>query len=390
MKRPVALPMLLLVVSCGDDKPGFWDDRPVDGQYRVTIEQSKNTCNDAAFDPQATSIIDMFLRPDGLYDLRHGNFWVPIPFTVSGLPRPGGNVDYGEKWKSGGDEYSYSIKGTVTPDAMDLDVVYRGTDDCVQKLRLYGAPRPLLDPTALDGDYTLSRTDLGLVCSDEAGTPGTSWKTVNGIYSPRPDLVIFRLSDGTSFMPTPPDEQGLVEWYGTYYFPMGFFTLELQSWLKGKYGPDDVDLTLGFWPPGQDPAASDCTVQARFKGQKRIPSLEGIDNDYRARFHYLNGCAEEAKDQDVTDQGALRLVAQDDGSIQLFDPVNVVLLRNDGGELSADIGSAEEGYVGSYRGSLSPPLISYRAEYTLFDENGQAACTFVEEVTEGHGRYVFE
>jgi len=391
-KLGLVLFLAAVLAACGDDEPGFWDERPVDGQYRVTISQQKNTCAEDGPGADETAIIDMFLRTDGRYDLRHGVWWLPLDFTVSGLDRPGGNIDHEKKWKSsdGKTTYSYALRGTVTPDEMDLRVEFHGTKGCVEKLTLRGPPRGLLNPEALDGYYVLETTPYGYVCGGDPGVPGAAWNTMATISAPTADNVWLKLADGTYLNPSPPAADGSVDWQGVLYFPMGFFTLELEASLAGHYGPAAVDLVLDYAIPEQMGGDPECLVRTAYDGRKRLPTVAAIDNEYRARITVINGCTDDGVVRTEVSESELRLLGQSGGRIELWDSLNHVLLDNDDGRLSADFGGIAEGFTASYRGTLSPPLLEYEAEYALLDEAGAIVCTLTERVERGHGRYVFE
>ncbi len=387
-----ALALVFSLSACGDDGPDFWDDRPVDGQYRVTVSQQRNTCAEDGPGPDETAVIDMFLRTDGLYDLRHGVWWLPLDFNVEGVARPGGNVDHERTWKSGDGKttYRYAIKGTVTPDEMDLKVEFRGTKDCIEEITLRGPPRGLLDPAQLDGYYVLATTPFGYVCGGDPATPGETWNTMAAITAPAADNVWLKLHDGSYLNPAPPAADGSVDWQGVLYYPLGMFDLPLDATLQGRYGPADVDLVLGYRFPGQEGDGVDCRMLTAFKGVKRLPSVASVDNEYRARFTVTHDCTEDGSTVSEVSEGQLRLLGQSADRIELWDAVNHVLLSVDGDSLSADIGGVAVGFTGSYRGTLTPPFLEYRAEYVIFDEAGSPACSFSEIVERGHGRYVFE
>ena len=383
--------LTLTLAACGDG-PKFWDDRPVDGQYRITISQQRNTCAKEGPGPDEKAVVDMFLRTDGLYDLSHGVWWLPLDFTVEGIDRAGGNVDHEKKWKSqdGKTTYSYAVKGTVTPDEMDLKVEFNGTNDCVEKLTLRGPSRGLLDPEALDGYYVLATTPLGYVCPGDPEAPGETWNTMATISAPALDNVWLRLADGSYANIAAPDADGNVDWQGKLNYPMGMFDLPLDATLRGHYGPADVDLVLGYKFPNQEGEAADCQVLTAYQGRKRLPTVATVDNEYRVRYTVTHDCTEDGTTKSEVSESQLRLLSQPGGRIELWDAVNHVLLLNDGGSLSADIGSVADGFTGSYRGTLAPPLLEYQAEYVLYDEAGSPVCSMSERVERGHVRYVFE
>jgi len=390
--RSLVITVTLTCAACGGSEDRFWDDRPVDGQYRITISQQKNTCAKDGAGPDETAVVDMFLRTDGLYDLSHGVWWLPLDFTVEGINRDGGNVDHEKKWKSEGSDttYRYTIKGTVTPDEMDLKVEFWGTNDCVEKLTLRGGPRGLLDPADLDGYYVLATTPLGYVCGDGQETPGDTWNTMATISARTPDNVWLKLADGSYLNPSPPDADGNVDWQGVLHYPMGMFELQLDATLTGHYGPSDVDLVLGYKYPGQPEEEADCQVRTALRGHKRLPTIDSVDNEYRARITITHDCTEDGVPVTEVNETQLRLLGQSGDRVELWDSLNHVLLSNQSGELTANLGSVADGLMASYHGTLAPPLVDYRAEYVVIDEAGFPVCSLSERVENGHGRYVFE
>gem|GEM_PF-7049696 len=378
------------LVSCGDDEKPFWDGRPVDGPYYVTLQQLKNECYGMEPDEDTVIIVDMFLRDDGLHDLRHNSFWLPGPMNVEAVTRDGGNIDHTYAWTTYDDERrDLKIKGIVTPDIMELTFTYRGADDCREKVRLAGTPRPLTDPTALDGTYVLDMRSWGEACGTETHQASEPWKNLHYIYQIPSQRLWMVMDGGFYFSPDPPGDDGTVDWQGDIYLPMGFFDLEFEASLTGNLTTLDVDLALEHWPYGETSDSTDCTSLYTMEGVKQIPSLDQVDNIYRGRFRVTDGCAEAGEEGSWDLHSTIRLTTLDATTVRATDPAGPVNLTFDGMNLSADLGDPSSGYTITYRGRVDPPHLDYSIDYVVY-EQGVEKCALNARLTGAHARYVFE
>lgn len=392
MKLLNVLAITLFVSGCGSEpepKPKFWDGRPVDGYYRVQISHLKNTCGDSMPSATARPFVDMYLRDDGLYDIRQGSLDIPLPFTLEGVDRTGGNVDHEYSYTSNGTEYSFSVSGIVTPDEMDLVVWMHGYPDCIIERQLVGTPWPLADPEALEGFYDITSTSLGDTCAGAERVVGAPHNGTITVSESIESGIWFSASDGWKLNPDAPDIDGNVSWQGQMLINAGFFNLSFETTLNGFYGPHDVQLLMNVWQLGETPDTTTCSAETSLVGKKWLPSVTDIENDYRGTYVIHDGCAAE-NEQDSTFAGGLRLVPQPDGTVEMWDGFGIWKLSNTDGDLYGQFGSPSDGWLATFAGTSAPPYLSYSIRTIVYDENRIAKCTYEASLTNAHVRYVFE
>lgn len=393
MRVMSALCAVLFFGACGDDirpEQKFWDDRPVDGYYRVQVSHLKNTCGDGMPSTTARPFVDMYLRDDGLYDIKQSSLDIPLPFTLEGVARPGGNVDHEYSYVGSGEtEYSFTLSGIVTPDSLDLVAWMHGYPDCEIERHLVGTPWPLADPEALEGFYDITSTSLDNTCAGSERVVGAPHNGIITISESLESGIWFSASDGWKMNPDAPDADGNVSWQGQVLINAGFFDLPFETTLNGFYGPSGVQLLMNMWELGETPDTTTCSFETSLIGQKWLPTLTEIENDYRGTYVIHDGCAP-ATEQDSEYAGGLRLVPQPDGTVELWDVFGKWSLSNTDGDLYGQFGSPQEGWLAIFAGTVAPPYFSYSIRNIVYDANRVAKCTFEMSLTNAHVRYVFE
>ena len=116
MRMTTLVALCLTAAGCGGvpESKRFFDDRPVDGFYRVHITETENTCNDRDLDPDAPDpLVEFYLRDDGLYDVRHDSDNIPGPRSIEDVDRTGGVIDHHLSYMNSLD-WDYGLVGTAS------------------------------------------------------------------------------------------------------------------------------------------------------------------------------------------------------------------------------------------------------------------------------------
>jgi len=389
LKRTVALAAILSTISCGSDKRASAPPIPVDGMYRYALERTRNTCSDQlAMEEGRAGYLDVLARLDGTFDLRHGNAYLPLPFKVEGVELAGSEVDHADTWTGGGGtEYAYSVRGTISPTALDVEIWFRGVDRCEMEIRMTGTPFPVADPNDVEGYYAMHVSSLGDPC--DANATEVEWNGVSTFWATLDDDIRAALFEPVTVTLGP---RGLpdVDWQGTIAYPMGFFSLDLEATLTGTYGPSAVDLAYDQWAPGDGPATTECRSQYQLNGAKRLPSLTAVDNDYRVHYAATDDCTEDPTERTWAANEGAQLITQPDGSVWLRDRYSDILLTEDAsGAFTGTQGSVAEGYTLERTVRVSPPDLSATYLFTKYAADGTADCT-IRLDAQGLPRYVFE
>lgn len=386
--KGMALLTLTVSAACGGKDGPAPPPIPVDGLYRYTLERTRNTCSDETAMQEGTrGYIDVFARMDGLFDLHHGNVYLPLPFTVEGVSLAGSAVDHQDTWDGSDTEYAYSIEGTVTRDALDLSIWFRGVKRCEQDLRMTGMPFPIADPDDIEGYYSSTVTALGDSC--DAGAAATEWNTVSTFWETGDGDIRATFFDYVTVTLGPRGGTD-VDWQGTVPFPMGFFSIDLEATLSGTYGPHGVDLRYEQWNFGEGPSTTDCRALYEIAGAKRLPSLAAIDNDYRVHYEVADGCTDDPDQRSWDAEETARVTTQPDGGLWLQDRFSDVLVLPDGADTyTGSQGAPEQGATLVRTLRIAPPDLSATYVYTAYAEDGTAACTIRVDAS-GLPRYVFE
>ena len=381
------LPCALLAAACGDD-PQTGAAAPVDAVYRARVQGIENSCDEDAIPDDATALLDVMARSDGTLNVSHRSTWIPGPALYRGVSRQDGRIDLA---LSIADElevqYAQTASGTITAESVDLIVTSENrrwngdtSERCVRKVRVTGTPRPFADPEALDGKYVLTANPFGYACPGDPPreeSPARNLTLDADEY--HHDRFVFFLG-GLRFGPEIAHGGGAVDWKGSLFIDAGFFPIELEGTMKGEFTASAADFALEYGLYG-DP--SGCTFLERYRGAKRIPSVDAIDNDYRAEYRGRDDC----RGLDIDFEGTIQLIGQPDGSIVLDEFGYTTDFAAADGVLSYDYGSEEMGEVLTIRGNAEPPSLSYAVDYKALLEDG-SWCAITYQVS-AQARYVF-
>lgn len=382
-----------LLSACESAPPG-----PIDAIYRVHVEELENTCNDFTIPSDITALLDVFLRSDGGNDLRWvtpGSLWVPQEFTyVNVRPADDGRVDHVEIWNPAPERsYERSAVGTLTRDDVDLELTVNSDYwdgekrvPCVRRARIAGSPRPIFDPESHDGRYRVLVTSYLRTCPGDAEpSPDGSWYMVMDVSPFAADKTSFTIEDANrnilKFIPQMPITGDMMDWEGGMFIADGGGITQLEGKVRGTLDPDAIDLTIVF---RLEDDTSGCEYRYDLTGAKRIPSLDSVDNEYRATYYLHDDCDgwEETYEApvDVVEQPDLGLIDIKDAEIS-----STVGLAD--GEISASFGSEADGWVMTYAGRLDPPHLSYTIEDRFYSGVYNRWCTISLEVN-GVTRYL--
>lgn len=385
MRRSCACLTLALFACSGEPE---LPDRPVDMQFRASVEQLENSCGDAdnyQNESGATAVVDVFLRSNGNVNISNWSWLVPGRGTYEDIVLKNGRIDHTLKVATSteGKTYDHRLTGTVTQEAVDIELAVPArswtTDgDCVRRVRIAGAARPLLDPNALDGAYKVLIADHGFACPGEKRVEGAAeGGTLVRVDHYASDKAAYQLGQ-LSFGGSVPDENGILDLEGPLF--LGGF-IELQGTVKGLFTPAEVDIAVDYGLFG-DPTG--CTFLFEAKGAKRIPSLEAVDNEYRVAIAMDDQCGFGLEPS----ESSAEIITQSDGKVVLVDPyLGVATEAQADGSLAYTSGSEEDGAVLTVKATAAPPRLDYSIEYR--ELQGADWCT-VAYTAAGHVRYVFE
>jgi hypothetical protein len=376
--RPhVAAIAVALVGACTEaGAPDF------DGEYRVSVEQTANTCDAGTIgDGTAglTTRLDLFRRSDGTYDLRWVDGWVPAELAFAG-------VDLGTGQVADGIGTASQAVGEVEPDAIDLELVHRGTrlDDgapCERRVHVRGRRRPMFELDGVDGRYIVAVEHRGGTCAD-----GTAIAAA-GAWNMRMEVLPFR-DDRTSVV-IEDLHGGLLRFWieplggggGVHLTRDVFFAADRESItpldgiVEGTIEPDRIALTARIVAT-DDPSA--CETSYAISGSRWLPSLTSVHTEYRTTYRMTDTCDPSYQ---VTYEDVALAVGQVDGRLDLIDREIQSTVLLDGATVSAAFGP--DGSL-TYRGTVGPDRASYVVEdrYTVLGHD----CVFALTV-DGAARY---
>jgi hypothetical protein len=337
---------------------GCTDPATVDGQYRVAVEETENTCNDVPLDtstPGLTTRLDLFRRSDGLYDLHWLDGWIPDAYALTGID-----------------------PGNVTDRSIDLELVARGAA-CERRLSVHGVKRPMFDPDTVDGRYIITIDNRGATCADGTTIAATGpWNMRMEVLPFRDDrtsVVIEDLHGGMlRFWIEPIGVDGSIQLTHDVFFAAGADSLtSLDGTVTGTIVPDSVELAAQIF--GKDDPKR-CVTSYAITGHRWLPSADSPDAEFRTRYRATDSC--DPTYEDVHEDVGFA-VAQADAEIDLIDRDVQSTVGFDGLHLGAPLGSSL-----TYLGTLTPSRASYVVEdhYTF----GGQACVASLEV-DGSARY---
>jgi hypothetical protein len=375
MTKTAAL-ALLVATACTDDR----DPIQVDGQYRVTIEQTANTCNSFALGSGAaglTTRLDLFRRSDGTHDLHWVDGWVPADFAFS-------QVDLGEgsvRHDVGGE---MEVVGDVTGDALDLELVHRSTrhdtgEPCERRAVVQGAKRPMFSPDSVDGRYIVTVEHRGATCANGEVIPPTgAWNMRMEVLPFRDDRASVQIEDPSGgmlrFWIEPIGQGGAIRLTRDLFISADDWGVtRLDGTVGGTIMPERVDLSAEIFG-SDDPDA--CVTSYAISGRRWMPSTTSLDSEYRTTYRLTDTCNPSF---DVAYEDIVIAIGQSDGRLDLIDHEVQSTLKLDGGTIAA-IDSDDL----TYRGTITPDHASYVVEgrYT----SAGRACVVALEV-DGEARY---
>jgi hypothetical protein len=400
MKRfAIFIVLSALAVSCGEDKEKrkwdkFRDDRDVDMIYKVVIEILDDECMGSKPAEGPAYQVDVFRRMDGFYDIRHNNYFIPGPRPAKKLKRNRGVFDVKEDYPlpyAPDTTHPFELYGVATYDLVDFVAKEKGRDDCKQASRVVGEPRPLGDPAELDGFYLVDYANWGYVCSQEeidalSDEPEAAFRDVSNLDVKDDGGLMYWINNTWVFILDPLGESGVVDQEVILLNADSFS--EFYAEVVGTVKPDRVELVMLQWAPYTTPEDTDCASLYTFVGQKRIPSLTAVDGDYGAHFDIYDSEARGTEDDPTEWTLEANVTLVDYGEVVgLRDPGGLVYLTPNGDTWESVQGSVEEGAMLTYSVTIAPPLVSYNAEFSTYNEEGVKQSSFRLTV-EGHTRYL--
>jgi hypothetical protein len=328
----MAMAAMAAMTACAENH-----EQGLDGEYRVAITQTVNTCSDATLDtsaPGLTTRLDLFERSDGRYDLRWVDGWVPDDFALTA-------VDVGSL-------------GQVSYDSLDLTLVHRGTrldtgEPCERRAVVRGVRRPMFDSDSVDGRYIVSFENRGGTCADGTTVAAT------GAWNMRMEVLPFR-DDRTSVM-IEDLQGGLMRFWIE---PIGsggpvalthdvFFAtshdsiMQLDGTVDGTIEPDHVELAAEIVAK-DDPRA--CRISYAITGSRWIPSATSIDAEYRTSYRMTDSCDPSG---DITYEDVGFAVEQAGDRLDLIDKVIQSTVAFDGSSITGS----------GYSGTVTPDHTAY-------------------------------
>lgn len=372
--RSFSIAALLAASACAETAPSS-----LDGEYRVAIVQTSNTCSSATIgddSPGLTTRLDLFRRSDGLYDLHWVDGWVPDDFAFSGVDIGDGQIQHGLGSPS-------EVTGLVTPDELELELVYRAVRSdthqaCERRAAVRGHRRPMFAADSVDGRYIVTVESLGGTCPDGTSVPPAKpWNMRMEVLPFRDDrtsVVIEDLRGGLlRFWIEPIGHGGAVHLTHDVFFSATMDNItQLDGTVEGSIEPTRVTLAATTYDKN-DPSA--CATSYVISGRRWVPSASSVDAEYRTRYRITDTCA---PSNNATYEQVADAVAEDDDRVDLINNVIQATVSLDGATIATSGGSP------SYRGTVTPDRAAYVVE-APYTSNGMG-CMFSVEV-DGAARY---
>jgi hypothetical protein len=362
--------LLVALAACTEESEA---PRVFDGEYRVSIVETSNTCgldSLGASAPDITTRLDMFQRSDGLFDLRWPDAWVPTDFTFTAVELGDGSIRHG----IGG---ANEVIGTISNDKLSLQLVARTVlldgRSCEKHATVRGERRPMFSPDSVDGRYLVTIDHVGGTCPDGTTIAARgAWNMRMEVLPFRPDRTSVLISDPEGgmmrFWIEPIGRGGPVQLTRDVFFTSnGSSITPLAGTVEGTIKPDRVELAASI---SAKDSPSACTESYRITGQRWIPSMSSVE--YRATYRMTDSCDPA---YNVVYEGTAFAVPQADGRVDLIDNETQSTVSLDGANLTAPQ---------AYRGTVTRDHTSYVVEdpYTW---NGRD-CLFTLAV-DGTARY---
>lgn len=412
MRRFIALCIVACPLTACDILTIGRDDDLVDGPYTVALTEIRQTCYDVAADgtlsaepflddaiPDEAAEIDVFLRPDGLVDLRHSSKWLPGSLdggVIERIDRAAGrdlrSVDQARTTETRFSTTTVSVKGRITPETLSLaftDVYIDKRNHCTSVTRADGFRRPVADPEAVDGYYHATLSEWGHSCpAAGAGDPArVSAGRISAAETPEGELLISMNDGALSFTVPMPDATGKIVGtrpiHGLNRYDDGIpFPVDVTGTVDGTIDENGIRFSLTYAETGD---AAGCGAVIRATGPRLRPSKRTFVNDYRMEFAIEGSCLSAP----TAELGVTRIEPGPDGTF---------ILRDIG--LAGTVAIDEEGVVSARSGDLAtdgqkvvidgfsaPPDLSYVVNVRLRDPFGNE-CSYA-VTADGTARYVF-
>jgi hypothetical protein len=413
MKRFTALCSVAFALIACDAENISHDGDPVDGPYTLALTKIHETCydltdgiradvpsSDKDFEDAAAEV-DVFLRPDGLVDLRHSSNYLPgsLDGVIERIDRSAGrdlkSVDQTRTVKSEYSTIGMTAKGRITPDILLLDFTETYLDahnDCTFTVHAEGFRRPIADATAFDGYYNVTVESWGDSCSPPA--EDAIRPSVEGRVSVKETMdgqLDINLNDGmlAFTIEMPPEGADVTsiahigEMRTLQHDPFGGLApATLQGEAGGIIGPK---RGISFIAVIKDSADPDCRTTIKIVGNRLAPNLTATENDYRMSFDLSGDCISEPR----TKLGITTVVANPGGALAVTDLGGEFDATIKDGVLKGSVGSlAEDGYEMTVDGVSAPPNLDYTVHVRQQDPFTGSACSLTVKAS-GTARYVF-
>lgn len=398
MKR---LPILLFcyVAACSQSDSSDWPTWPVDAIYQTEINLIEETCGRETLRESWSGLYEAFLRPDGLYDLQpYYDGRASWPPSFQGVELVDGKIDHETTWRDGatGNTHPITAKGSLSHDALDI-VIDFGWDTkaempapCHQVIHVTGRPWQVLEPAATEGKYytfVWAASDDGFDCSESPDYVHPSRHFMLHVNEHETRAAKFSFfGSGVRFeaeLRTADNAIGELQSIEVWtQLTPGY--VEYEGRVNGIFTPEKVDLEIAFWWPGSHDSEivnPNCAYKFRVTGEKHVPSVAALTNEYRSAFSAHDSCAGSVSHG----YERLYLIEQDGGYVEFITSsgLSFWLSQTDSG-FYEEIERGTERHV--YDGSISLPHLEY--EKLFYREGDPRACRITRHGN-AHGRFIF-
>lgn len=393
MKRIASLCALLCAAACSPK-----ERTPVDMSFRVVVETLENSCDGTEAPEGATAVIDVIANGDDSVTFVSRSALIPGEGTYRGLIVKEDRVDTRFDVEAVGHTFRHEFKGWLTMESMSLTlrVAKRKPGDgafveCHEKVHLKGKPRPLWNPSSLDGQYLVTMENYLEVCPGDTPTVRGQWNAPLDVDPYREGRAILSVDEEETkvLFDVELGENGSVDWSGPMYVIYGNGSgVELESGITGTLTSGHTDLHVVY----RDPGSMGCPYAVGISGGKVAPDPDALENGYRVHYTVeedcdpiVNGVQGEAKDYDL----AVRAVLQDDGSMHLLEDPWRLKMPLEGNSFDQQFFYNWGEAIITYQGSFNPPYLDYTVDWHFWPGQEEYECHH--RITgQGHVRYWLE
>ncbi len=404
MQRRIAFTAaLLFVAACADGTsdapapdltpapdPALSDLRPVDMLYHATVIQGESDCGGSKIPEGTATDVDAYLQADGKLLLSIENFVVPGSATYENVVRQGSRVDHTKEETDYSGKFVHHVTGVLDPDHIDLtikgqahgwDAKTNTAKACTNTVQLKGKARPLLDPRALDGRYTVVLTG-SYVCPGKPDIAiGSADMPLDVGDDPAKSYVSFTLNGSTSFALKRSEDakratgQGM---YSVYDATLG----DRIGTVRGNAAPDAMDLHIELVSDSAGP----CVETYMVKGAKVIPAFAKPENRYRVKYAYKTDCDGASMSDVQVNESAMDVLRTAKG-LTIMEFGMATPITQDGEAFKATA-TLDDGGTLTYAGTLKAGSITYTVSATHPYTASGTPCTEHVDAT-GKPRFVF-